>query len=394
MTSDGNRLRHYRPEWETPIVLFVSYSRDDRIAVERLAADLTRFGREVWLDERLEGGADWWEEIVERIRSCTAFLFVISEGSASSRPCRIELTYALALDRGVLPVALRDDLEDTLPAELTGLQVVSYREGSKDEVADLLRALSSLDGERPLPDPLPAPPELPASQYGQLRDQVRADRLDGDQQEAVLRRIRELWAEEGDTDRALLLVEGMRDRSDLLASVVPEVEALTTELAAADASTPGHRRALARWGRLGRAGRVGIGLGSLSLVAVTIGLLSSDLYVACEGCGTRDWGDSSGVSRWPYLVLAVVVLAGLIATVVGRANRAGGIAVLGAGAAILATVWRDITHLTEDGNDAIYRFGSGLWWTMLAGLLVVVAGTVLVVAESGTTADDRHAPSR
>lgn len=39
-------------------MLFVSYSRDDRAAVEGLANDLTRFGREVWLDERLEGGVD------------------------------------------------------------------------------------------------------------------------------------------------------------------------------------------------------------------------------------------------------------------------------------------------------------------------------------------------
>jgi hypothetical protein len=271
-------------------MLFVSYSRDDRAAVEGLAADLARFGREVWLDERLEGGSDWWEEILERIRGCTAFLFVISEGSASSRPCRNELTYALALDRGVLPVALRVDLEDNLPAELTGLQVVSYREGSKDEVADLLRALSSLDGERPLPDPLPTPPELPASQYGRLRDEVRADRLDADQQESVLRRIRQLWVEEGDADRALVLLEEMRDRSDLLASVVPDVEALTMEIAADRAQTPRRRRALARWERLGRAGRAGVGLGALSLVAIAIGQLSSDLYIACQGCRLHAWG--------------------------------------------------------------------------------------------------------
>ena len=98
-------------------MLFVSYSRDDRAAVEGLANDLTQFGHEVWLDERLEGGADWWNEILDRIRGCTVFLFVISEGSASSRPCRNELTYALALNRGVLPIALRADLEGTLPAE-------------------------------------------------------------------------------------------------------------------------------------------------------------------------------------------------------------------------------------------------------------------------------------
>ena len=128
-----------------------------------------------------------------------------------------------------------------------------------------MRALSSLDGERPLPDPLPMPPELPASLYGRLRDEVRADQLGVDQQETVLRRIRELWAEEGDADRALVLIEELGNRPDLLASVVPDVEALTMEIAADSAPTSRRRRGLDRWERLGRARQAGAGLGALSL---------------------------------------------------------------------------------------------------------------------------------
>lgn len=236
------------------------------------------------------------------------------------------------------------------------------------------------------------PPELPASLYGRLRDEVRADQLGVDQQETVLRRIRELWAEEGDADRALVLIEELGNRPDLLASVVPDVEALTMEIAADSAPTSRRRRGLDRWERLGRARQAGAGLGALSLAATAIAQLSSDLYHFCEQCpGT--WGEVSGISRLPYVVLAGVVVIGLAALLSSRAVRVGGIVVLGAGVAMLAVVSLHIIELTQ-GRDVISRVGSGFWWRMVAGLLAVVAGAILVAAPPLTTADDRHEVSR
>jgi hypothetical protein len=57
---------------------------------------------------------------------------------------------------------------------------------------------------------------------------------------------------------------------------------------------------------------------------------------------------------------------------------------------MLAVVWRDISHLTEEDN-IIGRVGSGFWWTMVAGLLAVVAGTILVVRSEPTADDERDA---
>jgi hypothetical protein len=62
--------------------LFVSYSRRERAAVDKLTAALRRAHEEVWLDEELGGGEAWWRKILEQIRSCEVFIFALSKSLA------------------------------------------------------------------------------------------------------------------------------------------------------------------------------------------------------------------------------------------------------------------------------------------------------------------------
>ena len=88
--------------------VFVSYARHDAEAVARLRSDIERARNGVWIDRELEGGDQWWDQILEHIRSCGLFVFALSEDSAHSRACRKELAYAQALGRPTLPVLVGD----------------------------------------------------------------------------------------------------------------------------------------------------------------------------------------------------------------------------------------------------------------------------------------------
>jgi hypothetical protein len=288
-------------------------------------------------------------------------------------------------------VASRREVEDSLPAELAGVQVVGYFDGTKDEVADLLRALPTSPDARPLPNPLPPAPALPASRYTRLRDDVRADRLDGDQQQALVRRLREWWQEEGDASRAGLLVDDLAQRPDLLASVVPSVEALRRELTSEDGRGGRAHRRRSGWSSATRAERVGMAIGGLAVLAVVLGQLTADLYADCDGCKILRWGEGATagpVSRVPYLILGGVLVCGLVAVVSGRARRGGAGAVLAAGILLLITVWIDVERVA--GDSSINRFGSGLRWTVLAGLMALAAGAVLLACRSGKTSSGRR----
>lgn len=372
-------------------MLFLSYSRDDQSAVRMLSTDLVQFGHEVWLDERTEGGAEWWEEVLEQIRSCDAFVFIASETSTRSRACRDELAYALALNRPVLPVAIRSDLDEVLPAELADVQAVTYTDGSKGEVANLVRAISDLREDRPLPDPLPTPPRLPVSSYTRLRDEVSADRLDADQQRAVIGRIRDLWEDEGDALRSRALLAELRQREDLLASLLQSVDALDGELSL-DSGAAHRRLGLGGVALLNRAERTGVVMAGLSILALGLGQINSEVYSDCEGCAL-DWGEERSnvaVSRWPYVVIGVALLVCLVWWLSGRARRIGAVSFLAVAVVGVAALWLDVFQMTGDADEAIYRFGPGFAWTALGALLAQSAGIVLMMTSPIESANPQN----
>ena len=50
----------------------ISYSRQDRTAVENLEHDLKMMGHDVWVDRNITGGAAWWQQVLEHIKQWVA----------------------------------------------------------------------------------------------------------------------------------------------------------------------------------------------------------------------------------------------------------------------------------------------------------------------------------
>jgi TIR domain len=151
---------------------FVSYARQDHEAVDELKVDLERLGREVWIDEKLHGGQEWWDEILAAIRSCELFVWTVSPASVKSTACKAELTYASDLGRSVLPIMIKPVAIGLTPQRVANAQIVDYTTRDRDQVIKLAGDLQAVQLPPPLPPTLPEPPPVPITYLEQFANQV------------------------------------------------------------------------------------------------------------------------------------------------------------------------------------------------------------------------------
>ncbi|QPC81826.1 TIR domain-containing protein [Phototrophicus methaneseepsis] len=86
--------------------LFISYSRDDQVWTYNLWRALEN-EYDVWIDQKIRAGVDWWKEILENIEKCTCFLAVLSPKAVESIYCTAELNYAVALNKPIIPLVVK-----------------------------------------------------------------------------------------------------------------------------------------------------------------------------------------------------------------------------------------------------------------------------------------------
>lgn len=108
------------------MLAFLSYSRKHLVTAQPIAEGLQLAGHEVWLDQELGGGVEWWQKILEQIRRSDVFLAVVSQSSLASIACAREREYALSLAKPVLPVMVEAGSEKLLPTELAQRQAVDF----------------------------------------------------------------------------------------------------------------------------------------------------------------------------------------------------------------------------------------------------------------------------
>jgi hypothetical protein len=207
--------------------LFISYSRKDLAAALRLSGRLASAGYDVWFDQQLTGGQQWWDAILQAIRQADVFLFCLSTASLDSAACHQEYTYAQDLRRHILPVLVADGVDlRLLPEALQAIQVVDYRAVDDGAWARLREALDHLGPSRPLPRPLPPSPAIPVSPLGQLKAQLDAPHLSLEEQATILHELKGLLADTQMSAEARQLLQQLARRRDALASIAFEADAL------------------------------------------------------------------------------------------------------------------------------------------------------------------------
>jgi hypothetical protein len=166
--------------------IFISYSSKDRPLVEILAEDLKVLDHEVWFDQALTGGENWWRAILDHIRIADLFVCALTSDWLTSGPSKLEFQYGLALNRHMLPVEMVPVNVRVLPSAVQRLQIVNYIDQNKQQFISLLKALKTLPPTLPLPQPLPPEPAIPLSPFASLRDRMDAATLPLEEQQDLV----------------------------------------------------------------------------------------------------------------------------------------------------------------------------------------------------------------
>jgi serine/threonine protein kinase len=109
----------------TPKHLFISYSRRDKAFVQELRQHLTTNGFTLWIDDAIEHGDQWFNQIHDAIKTCAAFLVIMTPESEQSEWVQKEILLAKRYKKPIFPL-LRDGDEFAL---LIDIQYGDVRDG-------------------------------------------------------------------------------------------------------------------------------------------------------------------------------------------------------------------------------------------------------------------------
>lgn len=125
--------------------LFVSYARVDKPYCIQIVDTLS--AHDVWFDERLYVGQQWWKEILRRLDWCDGFVYLLSPESLASEYCRREYELAMSLNKHIFPVRIHEDM--VIPDSLLHVQYADLSKGLTPEATrDLLNSILYAERQR------------------------------------------------------------------------------------------------------------------------------------------------------------------------------------------------------------------------------------------------------
>ena len=92
-----------------PRHVFLSYARADAEYAVKLKTAMLETGFQVWVDLGIDVGEQWFNQIDEAIKTCAAFVLIMSPSSKSSEWTHKEVLLAKQYQKPVLPLLLEGD---------------------------------------------------------------------------------------------------------------------------------------------------------------------------------------------------------------------------------------------------------------------------------------------
>ena len=123
--------------------VFVSYAREDGSIMQKVRLHLAQSEISVWTDEKLEPGTPSWKTAVQdAIEKSTCFVILLSPNAKKSEIVQMELGYALAHERKVIPALAHGTNRTAVPLEIINRQWIDITEHRfEDGVLQLAQAV-------------------------------------------------------------------------------------------------------------------------------------------------------------------------------------------------------------------------------------------------------------
>lgn len=207
--------------------LYISYSRKDGEALQPLLKGITLIGHDVWNGNGISADIPRWDETLKKMRECDAIIVALSPNSVKSDTAARERWYAQRLGKPLIPVTVATVEAEDLPSELAGTQILDLTNNPL-ALIQLDKALSELPPTPPLPTPLPAPPEAPASYLMALGHEIHQVKLSYEHQIDLVSRLQSLLDDPRSSEEAHSLIQAFSERSDLDDRTREEIDTLLT----------------------------------------------------------------------------------------------------------------------------------------------------------------------
>jgi len=118
--------------------IFISYARVDKPYCVQIVNTLDV--HQVWYDQRLYAGQQWWKEILRRLDWCEGFVYLLSPDSVQSEYCRREFELAESLGRQIIPILIVPNTP--IPTWLANFHYIDLTGGlSVTNVTELLNSV-------------------------------------------------------------------------------------------------------------------------------------------------------------------------------------------------------------------------------------------------------------
>ncbi len=89
--------------------VFISYSKKNKIYADKLAEHLKANGFDVWIDDRIEFGVDWWKAIEKAIIDAAACIVIMSPDAEQSNWVQTEITLIFDRNKPLFPMLLEGE---------------------------------------------------------------------------------------------------------------------------------------------------------------------------------------------------------------------------------------------------------------------------------------------
>ena len=211
---------------DSQLRIFLSYAHQDRELVETLHDKLSIAHHDVWFDEELRGGQQWWDEILTRIAESDMVLFVASPDSFRSKACGLEIAWAVATNRKIMPIEVRPIEVLDGPDAIQEVQVESFVNPTDDDWIRLTADIAMAPRSGGLPDPMPPPPPAPVVDLTAARKVVGQTSISGDEQRSLVAELKGRLPNADETGAVVAVLEQLREYVDIVESVGDEIDDL------------------------------------------------------------------------------------------------------------------------------------------------------------------------